>query len=78
MASVVEFEGVVSEDEMIASFAKGEIDSPRYGRYWMEMLEQFGGPRSVVDSPNVLSSEENWIRRCMLAMRRGSCREARS
>lgn len=71
MVGLVEFGAAISADEMIASFARGEIDSPRYGRYWKEMLVQLGQPRPVVDSPNLSSPEENWVRRWMLTKRRG-------
>jgi hypothetical protein len=72
VVAVVELGEVVTEDEMIAAFAKGEIDSPRYGRSWQELLlNRWGRPRSLVDHPDLSNPVENNIRRDLLTAFRG-------
>lgn len=65
MVAVVEFGEVVSEEVMVAAFAKDEINSPRYRQDWTEMLHHPSRSRSVVDTPDLLNAEENWMRRAV-------------
>jgi hypothetical protein len=71
--SLIEFGEPVSEDVMIAAFAKAEVNSPRYGREWQNLLlhRWTGRPRSLLDHPDVLSIVENNIRRDLLSTFRG-------
>lgn len=61
----------ISEDEMIASFLKAEIDSPRFGKRLKTLLQAAGIPRTVVDSPDWRSAEENAARARVLGDFRG-------
>jgi hypothetical protein len=62
----IEFGEAASEDEMIAAFAQGEVDSPRFGRHWQDMLTQRARTRSIVDHADLLNPVDNNIRRDML------------
>jgi hypothetical protein len=67
----VELFGAVDDNEMIAAFLWGEINSPRFSARILECLARYGLPRAVVDQPNLTSGVDNSSRRKVLAETRG-------
>jgi hypothetical protein len=56
-----------TQADMVAVFLKAEIASKRFGHMILDLLEQDGKSRTVVDIPDITSSEENTYRRQLLA-----------
>ncbi len=66
----------ISEDEMVAVFLRGEIESPRYGRVIRDLLAREALGRALVDDPDLTDTFENGLRRKILAGYRGYGRDA--
>jgi hypothetical protein len=60
-----------TEDDMVASFLKAEIDSTRYSKNILALLRRDSIARSVVDQPNLNHQEENLYRIKLLGDFRG-------
>ena len=58
--------GPASEDEVISSFLRAEIDSDRYGEKLRRLLARDGRQSSVLHHPNYASESENRYRRQLL------------
>src|SRR2546423_587358 len=58
----------ISEDEMVLAFLQGEIDSPRFGHLYSQILTASDLDRSVIDHPDLQSPGENHIRRELLRL----------
>jgi hypothetical protein len=64
--------GKGSADEMVLGFLRAEIDSPQYGRQYVEMLDSFGFDRStLIDSGDLTNAYANQVRAIMLSAFRG-------
>ncbi|MBI3632014.1 MAG: hypothetical protein HY225_01015 [Candidatus Vogelbacteria bacterium] len=61
----------ISEDEMIAVFLKGEINSRRFGSSITDYLQKYNIGRRIIDQPNFLDLVENNFRRSVIAEYRG-------
>jgi len=61
----------ITDDEMVATFLKGEIDSTSFGLCIRDGLEQDKKNREIVDEPNFLDTEENGYRKYLLGKCRG-------
>lgn len=59
----------VTEHKMVSVFLKAEIDSPRWGQHILRLLDQAKKPRSLVDTPDLDSDQENGIRTWLLGFR---------
>lgn len=67
----MEFVERLSEEYMVASFLKGELNSLRLATLHAAELEQIRAPRSVVHTPNLESAHENALRAELLSRPRG-------
>ncbi len=61
----------ISEDEMIAHFLGTEINSNRFGKQILALLDRDGRDRTVVDAPDLNSWQENAYRLGLLGDFRG-------
>ncbi len=61
----------ISEDEMIATFLKGEIGSFRFGERIRHRLTADKQDRRVIDNPNISDAAENKYRRSLFGKYRG-------
>lgn len=61
----------VSEDEFIASFLGGEVDSPRFGDSLRALMRDAGWPLSLVTAPQLSDPVECLHRRDLLGRHRG-------
>jgi hypothetical protein len=61
----------ISEDEMIATFLKGEINSSRFGHHIHERLERDDKGRDIIDDPDLNNSTDNEYRKNILKEYRG-------
>ena len=61
----------ISEDEFVASFLAGEINSVRFGDGLLELTRQKGWPVSLVTDPRLDDAEDCERRRDLLALHRG-------
>ncbi len=59
----------VTEDEVIATFLRGEIDSPRFATNVHEAMSTAGVEESVLRTPDLTNAAENAARRRVLAYR---------
>ena len=60
----------ISEDEFVASFLAGEINSVRFGDGLLELIRQKGWPISLVTDPRLDDAEDCERRRDLLALHR--------
>jgi hypothetical protein len=58
--------GPSSEDEMVAVFLRGELNSDRFGTAIREALARAGAPDDVVTTPDLADGSENALRRRLL------------
>jgi hypothetical protein len=63
-----------SEDEMIATFLRAELDSDRFGQAIADALRRSGADVRVVTSPALANGDENELRRRILDETRGYSR----
>jgi hypothetical protein len=63
--------GPTTEDQMILAFIQAEIDSPRFGKTYADILQNSKLSRTLIDNPNIGSSSESQIRRELLRLVRG-------
>jgi hypothetical protein len=56
----------VTENEVVATFLRGELDSERYGETLQRLLARDGRDLDVLRRPNVADSDENAYRRALL------------
>src|SRR5712691_3315891 len=56
----------ISEDEVVAVFLRGELDSSRYGEKLQALLARDGRALDVLRRPNLADSNENSYRRQLL------------
>ena len=61
----------ITEDEMIAVFLKGEIDSHRFGDEIIRYLQKNNLNRKLIDKPDISSVQENDNRRSTMTHYRG-------
>jgi hypothetical protein len=61
----------VSEDEFVAVFLRGELDSSRYGEKLRVLLARDGGAVEMLREPNLADASENSYRRQLLDEHRG-------
>ncbi len=61
----------VSEDEFVAIFLRGEINSSRYGATVNQFVEAFHATRNLIDSPEIENANENCVRKAILRAFRG-------
>lgn len=59
------------ENEVVLTFLKGEIDSPRFGPQYRKLLMHYSSNRSIIDNGNMTNYEENQIRKELLGAVRG-------
>ena len=53
-------EGSVSNDEMVLSFLRGEIDSPRWGPHYIAVLSRMRSDRlSLIDNADLNDADAN-------------------
>jgi hypothetical protein len=65
-------EGSVSNDEMVLSFLRGEIDSPRWGPHYIAVLSRMRSDRlSLIDNADLNDADANRIRARVLGPVRG-------
>ena len=65
-------EGSVSNDEMMLSFLRGEIDSPRWGPHYISVLSRMRNDRlSLIDNADLNDADANRIRARVLGPVRG-------
>jgi hypothetical protein len=62
---------VSSDDEMVATFLRGELSSERFGRDIRCCLASSGQAERLVTHPDLLDAEANAARRAVLAATRG-------
>ncbi len=55
-----------TEADMIAVYLRSEIDSKRFGKYILNLLEKNKQNRAIIDHPDITSAEENEYRRNIL------------
>jgi hypothetical protein len=67
----------ITENEMIATFLTGEINSDRFGGRLAGLLERDGMTREITQNPNVNSDAENTYRRKLFGDFRGYGRNER-
>ncbi len=60
-----------SEAEVVASFLRGELESPRYGDRLLELLGHDAKDASLLAQPNVGDADENAYREALLDRHRG-------
>jgi hypothetical protein len=63
--------GPSSEDEMVATFLRAELHSPRFGPTVALALERAGCQRRLVERPDLSDPAENAVRRGLLEETRG-------
>jgi hypothetical protein len=69
--------GPASNDEMVLSFLRGEIDSPRWGPHYMAVLNQIRIDRlSLIDNADLNDADANRVRAMVLGPVRGYGRNA--
>ena len=56
---------------MVATFLRAEIVSPRHQARLLDVLQQLGGERRIIDGPDLSSAEENALRTRVLGAFRG-------
>lgn len=61
----------ISEDQVIAEFLKGEINSKRFGKKILRILDQDNRVHSVILNPNFNNEQDNLYRRILLGKTRG-------
>ena len=61
----------ISEDEFVASFLAGEIDSARFGDALLTLIRKKGWDLALVTDPRLGDAEECDCRRRLLAQHRG-------
>ena len=61
----------ISEDEMISTFLKAEIDSSRWSASIIKLLEKAGKNRTMIDTPDINNGDENAYRKKLLGEFRG-------
>ena len=67
--------GPCSEDEMIAVFLRGELDSDRFGALLASALDRHGADDTLLTSASLADARENALRRLLLDETRGyECR----
>lgn len=65
-----EFVATASEDEMVLEFIRSEVESPRFNKYYPREMIECGPTRArLVENANILSKEDNALRRDMLSYR---------
>jgi hypothetical protein len=69
--------GPVAEDEVVATFLRGELESERFGAPIRAALERDGVPPLVVTRPDVSNAGDNAYRRELLGEVRGWGRDER-
>jgi hypothetical protein len=60
-----------SEAEVIATFLRAELDSPRYGEQLLALLREDGVNASVLSRPNIADAGESRYRETLLDRHRG-------
>jgi hypothetical protein len=60
-----------SDDEMVATFLRGELSSERFGGDIRRCLASSGQPERLITHPDLLDAEANAARRTVLAATRG-------
>jgi len=61
----------LSEDEVIAEFLKGEINSKRFGKKILDILKKDVKSKRILSNPNLENKKENMYRRRLLGKTRG-------
>lgn len=61
----------ITEDEMIALYLKGEVNSDRFGQLILEALTSDGVEREIIDSPDWNDASTSQYRRKLLGRLRG-------
>lgn len=61
----------ISEDEMIAAFLKGEINSKRFGLKIHKLLSKYSIDINIIINADVTNNQENRLRKKMLSEYRG-------
>jgi hypothetical protein len=64
-----------TEAEMIATFLKAEINSPRFGQLILHLLQKDNVDRKVIDTPNIHDQAEKVYRNTLLGECRGYRRD---
>jgi hypothetical protein len=67
----MEIKEQVSEDEVIAEFLKGEINSKRFGKKILDILTKDKKEERILLNPNLENKKENLYRRKLLSKTRG-------
>jgi hypothetical protein len=67
----MEVAGPCSDDEMVACFLRGELDSPRFGARLHDAIRAAGLPEQVVSEPDLEDADANAVRRDLLGVTRG-------
>jgi hypothetical protein len=67
----VQILGASSDDEMIATFLRGELSSERFGGDIRTCLASLGQPEQLITCPNLSDAPANTARRRVLAATRG-------
>jgi len=60
-----------TEEDMVATFLKAEINSPRWGSSILKLLQINGTDREIIDKPNLINEKENKLRAKILSDFRG-------
>jgi hypothetical protein len=68
---VVQILGMSSDDEMVATFLRGELSSERFGGDIRACLTSSGQPERLLTCPDLSDAEANAARRSVLAATRG-------
>jgi hypothetical protein len=68
---VVQILGTSSDEEMIATFLRGELTSERFGEDVRTCLASLGQPEQLITCPNLSDAAANAARRRVLAATRG-------
>jgi hypothetical protein len=61
----------IEEDEMVATFLKAEINSPRWKESITNSLAQYGKDRRLIDQPDLMNADDNVTRSHVLGSYRG-------
>ncbi len=61
----------ISENEMVATFLRGELDSTRFGENITKILDELHVDKSIITSPNLKNKKENDLRKKILTHHRG-------
>ena len=60
-----------TQDEMVATFLKSEINSKRFGQHIIERLKRDNKNRAIIDNPDLVDSSDNHYRIQLLGEYRG-------